>query len=73
MRPVLLRPPFLLSGASKLFSGFDSVICSNVETERCRCPGVTGLSFLIPIALDIFEEVDLFAVGGERDNGLLVG
>ena len=44
MRPLLLRPPFFFSGASRLFSGSDVVMSSKAETERWRWPGVVGLS-----------------------------
>ena len=43
MRPLLLRPPFFVTGSSRLFSGFVFVISSNVETDMKRRPGEVGL------------------------------
>ncbi len=43
MRPLLFRPPFFVSGSVRLFSGFDFVISSNVETDMKRRPGLVGL------------------------------
>ena len=43
IRPLPLRPPFFVSGASRLFSGSDFVTSSNVETDMKRRPGLVGL------------------------------
>ncbi len=43
MRPLLLRPPFFVTGSSRLFSGVVFVISSNVETDMKRRPGLVGL------------------------------
>src|SRR5690606_25177742 len=45
--PWLLRPAFLKSGASSVFSGWLAVISSNVETDIARRAGEVGLYFLI--------------------------
>jgi hypothetical protein len=49
MRPLLLRPPFFVTGASRLFSGVVFVISSNVETDMKRRPGLVGLYLRIGI------------------------
>jgi len=49
MRPLLLRPPFLVTGSSRLFSGFVFVTSSNVETDMKRRPGEVGLYLLMGI------------------------
>jgi hypothetical protein len=43
MRPLLLRPPVLLSFSVRAFSGLDFVIYSMVETVMKRRPGEVGL------------------------------
>src|SRR5438132_7044426 len=43
MRPLLFRPPFLVTGSSRLFSGFVFVTSSNVDTDMKRRPGEVGL------------------------------
>src|SRR4051795_468553 len=43
MRPYELRPPLLLSGSTRLFSGSLFVISSKVETDMKRRPGLVGL------------------------------
>src|SRR5207247_2390518 len=39
-------PPVFLTGSVRLFSGFDLVTSSNVETVMKRRPGDVGLNFL---------------------------
>jgi len=43
MRPFEFRPPFFVTGSSRLFSGRFFVISSNVETDMKRRPGLVGL------------------------------
>src|SRR5436190_15715446 len=50
MRPFELRPPFFVTGSSRLFSGIDFVISSNVETDMKRRPGEVGLYLRIGIS-----------------------
>ena len=50
MRPLLLRPALLDSGASSDFSGVDVVISAKSETVWKRRPGLVGLYCLTPIA-----------------------
>src|SRR5690554_6862820 len=60
MRPLLLRPPELFSGAVKDFSGLVLVISSNVETVIPRRPGVVGLYFftaMIPSLLIVLQKL----------------
>src|SRR5947208_5158193 len=45
MRPLLLRPPFFVTGSTRFFSGFDFVTSSKVETVMKRRPGEVGLYF----------------------------
>src|SRR3954453_23627727 len=51
MRPLLLRPPVLLSGSTSDFSGAFLVTSSNEETAMKRRPGLVGLYFLTAIRL----------------------
>src|SRR5436190_7099821 len=44
MRPVLLRPPFLVSFSVSAFSGFDFVTSAKSETDMWRRPGLVGLN-----------------------------
>src|SRR5436305_1278179 len=50
MRPVLFRPPFLLSFVVSALSGFDFVTSSNVETVMNRRPADVGLYLRIGIS-----------------------
>src|SRR3954466_14964541 len=50
IRPWTLRPPFLGSGASRLFSGVDRVISAKSATLEPRRPGVVGLYLRIGIS-----------------------
>src|SRR5215471_10814629 len=50
MRPCELRPPFFVTGSSRLFSGVDFVISSNVETDMKRRPAEVGLYLRIGIS-----------------------
>src|SRR5919112_5338019 len=50
MRPWTLRPPFLGSGTSRLFSGVDRVISAKSATLEPRRPGVVGLYLRIGIS-----------------------
>jgi hypothetical protein len=50
MRPLLLRPPFLVSFSVSAFSGVDFVISSNVETDMKRRPGDVGLNLRTAIS-----------------------
>src|SRR5680860_1349538 len=43
MRPVLLRPPFLVSGRTSDFSGVERVTSTKSATDEPRRPGVVGL------------------------------
>src|ERR687889_719631 len=67
MRPWTLRPPFLGSGASRLFSGVDRVISAKSATLEPRRPGVVGLYLRIgmshnPLADRAAEGLDAVTV-----------
>ena len=49
MRPRLLRPPFLVIGANRDFSGDDLVISLKSDVTELRLPGEVGLCALRPI------------------------
>src|SRR5690625_917575 len=52
MRPVLLRPPLLVSGRTSDFSGCVRVISTKSATLEPRRPGVVGLYLRIAMGLD---------------------
>src|SRR5690606_10034242 len=52
IRPVLLRPPLLLSGRTSDFSGCDRVISTKSATLEPRRPGVVGLYLRIAMGVD---------------------
>ena len=59
--PVPLRPPVLLIGASKLFSGLLPVDNSLNELPTLkRVPGVIGLNFLTGIFINLSRSVLYF-------------
>ena len=43
IRPLTLRPPFLVSFSVSAFSGFDFVTSAKSETVMKRRPGLVGL------------------------------
>src|SRR5919201_4436172 len=71
IRPLLFRPPFLVTGSTRLFSGFDRVTSSKVETVMKRRPGDVGL-YLRRGTLDLspLEDLDRVAFAHLHD-GLL--
>src|SRR5512140_3175164 len=49
MRPLLLRPPLLVSGRTRDFSGVERVTSTKSATLDPRRPGVVGLYLRIPM------------------------
>src|SRR5690242_7476213 len=58
MRPLLLRPPDLVSGRTSDFSGVDRVTSTKSATLAPRRPGVVGLYLRIPIVSQSSEDSD---------------
>src|SRR5680860_194777 len=83
MRPVLLRPPFLVSGRTSDFSGVDRVSSTKSATDEPRRPGVVGLYLRIAISSQSSssarsgdrtpEDVDPLTLGQADDGALGVG
>src|SRR5262245_54994328 len=79
MRPCTFRPPFFVTGSTRLFSGVCLVMSPNAETVRNRRPGLVGLYFLMAIGeLPLndscaFEDLDLVALAQLNDRLLPAG
>src|SRR6476661_10293127 len=79
MRPLLLRPPLLVSGRTRDFSGVERVTSTKSATLDPRRPGVVGLYLRIPMCLSsassgagAAEDVDrALAEGDDRALGVL--
>src|SRR3954469_17530140 len=72
IRPLLLRPPFFVTGSSRLFSGFDFVISANAGTVMKRRPALVGLYLRIAtLDLSPLEDLDWLALGMELHDRLL--
>src|SRR5215217_744502 len=79
MRPLLLRPPLLVSGRTRDFSVVEGVLSTKSATLDPRRPGVVGLYLRIPMVLSsassgagAAEDVDrALAEGDDRALGVL--
>src|SRR4051794_14121063 len=83
MRPLLLRPPLLVSGRTSDFSGVERVTSTKSATLEPRRPGVVGLYLRIPMSCFLkflsrlsgagaAEDVDrALAEGDDRALGVL--
>src|SRR6476469_2165026 len=80
MRPLLLRPPLLVSGRTRDFSGVERVTSTKSATLDPRRPGVVGLYLRIPMSVQssassgagAAEDVDrALAEGDDRALGVL--
>ena len=73
MRPLLFRPPFLVSFSVSAFSGFDFVTSAKSETVMKRRPGVVGLNLILTgiRSLRSLEDTRSTSPGAQLHDGLL--
>src|SRR5664279_2470410 len=76
MRPVLLRPPFLVRGRTSDFSGVERVTSTKSATDEPRRPGVVGLYLRIamvpvPYLAGLAAEDVNGPITGNGDDGAL--
>src|SRR3954447_15632081 len=73
MRPLLLRPPFFVTGASSDFSGSFLVISAKSETVMKRRPGDVGLYLRTAISVQPRDVVGWVAREKEARGGRRTG